>query len=152
MASTDLARAKVLVDRFRQVAAKFDVPMALVAALASRESRCGAVLTSNGWGDLDNAFGVLQVDKSFHSPLAGIPDPTSVAHIEQAIRLFADFRTQVQANHSDWEDEFVLKGAVVAYNSGIGNVQTKIGVDIGTTGGDYGSDVIARAQFYTTRL
>lgn len=152
MASTDLARAKDLVDRFRQVAAKFDVPTALVAALASRESRCGAVLDPQGFGDRGNAFGVLQVDKRFHSPLAGIPDPTSAAHIEQAIRLFADFRTQVQAEHSGWEDEFVLKGAVVAYNSGVGNVQTKIGMDIGTTGGDYGSDVIARAQFYTTRL
>jgi peptidoglycan hydrolase-like protein with peptidoglycan-binding domain len=152
MASTDLAEAKDLVERFRQAAAKFDVPTALIAALASRESRCGAVLDRQGFGDQGNAFGVLQVDQRFHSPLAGIPDPTSAAHIEQAIRLFVDFRTQVQANHPDWEDEFVLKGAVVAYNSGVGNVQTKIGMDIGTTGGDYGSDVIARAQFYTTRL
>jgi len=37
--------------------------------------------------------------------------------------------------------------AVAAYNSGVSNVQTIERMDIGVTDDDYGSDVIARAQF-----
>lgn len=151
MANTDLSRVKSLLTVFRQIGAKFDVPPALIAALASRESRCGNVLDPNGWGDWGNGFGILQVDKNFHT-VRGANSPTSEAHIEQAIEIFANYRRQVQVKHPGWEDEYVLKGAVVAYNSGVNNVQTKAGMDIGTTGGDYGSDVIARAQFYIGHL
>lgn len=151
MANTDLSRVKSLISVFQQVGNKFDVPPALIAALASRESRCGNVLDRNGWGDRGNAFGILQVDKNHHT-VRGTNSPMSQAHIEQAIEIFSDYRRQVQAKHSTWEDEYVLKGAVVAYNSGVSNVQTKAGMDIGTAGGDYGSDVIARAQFYNNQL
>lgn len=152
MANTDLFRVKALATVFRQVGAKFDVPPALIAALASRESRCGNVLDQDGWGDHKNAFGILQVDKNYHSPLRGTHSPTSLEHIEQAIEIFVGYRNQVKAKQSNWEDRYVIKGAVVAYNSGVDNVQTKAGMDIGTTGGDYGSDVIARAQFYSNHL
>lgn len=151
MAQTDLARVMKLADRFRQVGSKFDIPPAILAALASRESRCGAALDSQGFGDGGNAFGIMQVDRRFHK-LAGVGDPASFAHLEQAATIWVSFRQQVQTKHPDWEDEFILKGAVAAYNSGVGNVQTKNGMDIGTTGDDYGSDVIARAQFYTHHL
>ncbi|MBF2075028.1 MAG: peptidoglycan-binding protein [Synechococcales cyanobacterium C42_A2020_086] len=151
MANTDLLRVKGLAAMFRQVGAKFDVPVALIAALASRESRCGNVLDRGGWGDRGNAFGILQVDKNYHTP-RGTHNPSSLEHIEQAIGIFVDYRQQVQAKHPTWEDEYVLKGATVAYNSGVSNVQTKAGMDIGTAGGDYGSDVIARAQFYSNHL
>jgi peptidoglycan hydrolase-like protein with peptidoglycan-binding domain len=152
MAETDLQRAKSLVSIFQNVGAKFDVPPAMIAALASRESRCGNVLDSKGFGDQGNAFGILQVDQRYHKPLQGIDSPTSLEHVEQAIKIFAQYREQVQTNHPDWEDEFVIKGAAVAYNSGVENVQTKVGMDIGTAGGDYGSDIIARAQFYIDHL
>src|SRR5205814_584780 len=113
-----------------------------------RESRCGAVLDAQGFGDGGHAFGLLQVDKRFHT-LRGVDQgPASRGHLEQAVGILVDFRYQVQAQHPDWEDEFVLKGAAVAYNAGVRNVQTKAGMDRGTTGDDYGSDVIARAQFY----
>lgn len=150
MAQTDLSRVLAIAANFRTVGAKFDVPPALIAALASRESRAGSVLDANGFGDRGNAFGILQVDRRFHT-LQGTDSPISMAHIEQAVGIFNDYRDQVQRNHPTWEDEFILKGAVVAYNSGVSNVQTKNGLDIGTTGNDYGSDVIARAQFYATK-
>lgn len=151
MANTDLGRVQALVNLFQQVGEKFDVPVALIAALASRESRCGHVLDADGWGDHKNGFGILQVDKNSHT-VRGTNSPTSWEHIEQAIEIFADYRSQVQAKHPDWEDQYVIKGAAVAYNSGVRNVQTKAGMDIGTAGGDYGSDVIARAQFYMDRI
>lgn len=146
MAETDLARVKAIADRFCTAATKFGVPAAVLAAIASRESRCGNVL-DNGWGDNDNAFGVMQVDKNYHR-VQGTPDPKSLEHIEQATGIFADCLEQVEQKHPDWEAPYILKGAAVAYNAGIGTVQTKAGMDIGTTGNDYGSDVMARAKYY----
>ena len=152
MARTDLARVLRIADVLREVGAALDVPPAIIAALASRESRCGAVLDANGFGDHEQAFGILQVDKRFHT-LQGVSDgPAGRAHLEQAVGIFAAFRKQLQTKHSDWEDEFILKAAAVAYNAGVKNVQTKQGLDQGTTGNDYGSDVIARAQFYADKL
>lgn len=149
MAETDLPRVGEIAGRFADVAGKFGVPAAVLAALASRESRCGAAL-QNGWGDNGNAFGILQVDKRFHR-IEGEPDPTSVAHIEQAAGIFNDYLEQVMRRHPQWNDPDLLKGAAVAYNSGVGNVQTVAGMDRGTTGNDYGADVMARAQYYFDR-
>ncbi len=152
MAKTDLPRVVEIANRCRQVGTKFNLPPAMIAALASRESRCGAALDAQGNGDGGNAFGILQVDRRFHHPLAGVGDPTSVAHIEQAVGIFIDFLQQVQDKHPDWEDALILKGAVAAYNSGVDNIVTQEGMDRGTTGDDYSSDVIARAQFYVSHL
>jgi hypothetical protein len=151
MAKTDLSRVLKVVDRFRQVGSKYNIPCAIIAALASRESRCGSVLDSKGYGDHGNGFGILQVDRRYHS-IEGADDPTGIVHVDQAVRIFAGFLQQVKAKHPDWEDEFILKGAATAYNSGVSNVATKERMDIGTTGNDYGSDVIARAQFYSNHF
>lgn len=147
MAQADLQKIKTIADHFCTAATKFGVPAAVLAAIASRESRAGKVLSSDGWGDNHNAFGIMQVDKRFHQP-EGQPDPGSLAHIEQATGIFVDFLEGVQKKHPDWEDPYILKGAAVAYNAGLNTVQTKEGMDTGTTGNDYGSDVMARAQYY----
>jgi uncharacterized protein YgiM (DUF1202 family) len=152
MAQTDLQRVKAMADRFCTAAAKFGVPAALLAAVASRESRGGNILNAQGWGDCHDGqcygFGIMQVDKRSHT-VEGIPDgPKSLAHIEQATGIFANCLQQVRQKHPNWEDRYVIKGAAVAYNSGLSNVQTKEGMDIGTTGNDYGADVMARAQYY----
>jgi uncharacterized protein YgiM (DUF1202 family) len=150
MAQTDLSRVKAISDRLCGAANKFGVPGAVLAAIASRESRCGNCLT-NGWGDYHGGqgygFGIMQVDKRYHT-VEGLPDPKSLEHIEQATGIFVNCLKQVQQKHPDWEERYVIKGAAVAYNAGLDTVQTKAGMDIGTTGNDYGSDVMARAQYY----
>ena len=45
---------------------------------------------------------------------------------------------------------YFLPGGVAAYNFGVGNVQSWANLDVGTTGGDYSNDVIARAQWLVT--
>ncbi|WHI47559.1 peptidoglycan-binding protein [Microbulbifer sp. JMSA004] len=149
MARTDLERVLDLRELFRTCGDKFDVPPALLAALASRESRAGNVLDKDGTGDKGHGWGVMQVDNRHHNPRGG---PYSIDHIEQATEIFVRFRRQVQEKRPEWEDKDVLKGAVVAYNSGVSNVQTIKRMDVGTTGNDYGNDVIARAQFYMKHL
>lgn len=140
---------------FRAVGLRLQVPPEVIVALASRESHLGAVLgrfgSDPGWGDHNHAWGILQVDRRFHR-IEGLDDPFSDAHVAQAIGLFASYRDQIQRLHPDWDDAFVLKGACVAYNSGVSNVQTIAGMNVGTTGNDYGDDVIARAQFLRDQL
>jgi hypothetical protein len=154
MAEIDLGRVEPLADKFCTASARFGVPAAVLAAIASRESRCGKGL-KNGWGvdknGIPHAFGIMQVDKNFWQP-EGIPDPASQEHIEQATGIFAQCLEQVKQKHPSWEDPFVLKGAAVAYNAGINTVQTIEKMDIGTTGDDYGSDVMARAQYYASHI
>jgi murein DD-endopeptidase MepM/ murein hydrolase activator NlpD len=137
------------------VSKKFNVPRAIVAALASRESHLGSILgrgsNKPGWGDKNHGWGILQVDKRHHN-LRGLDDPFSQPHVDQAIEIFSTYRDQISFKHPNWSDENVLKGACVAYNSGVKNVQSIVGMNDGTTHDDYGDDVIARAQFYLTAL
>jgi hypothetical protein len=145
----------VRLEAIHQVAQKFNVPAALIAALASRESHIGSLLgkfgNDPGWGDNNHGWGILQVDRRFHT-VKGLDDPYSQAHIDQAIALFNQYRDQIALRHPSWSDAHVLKGACVAYNSGVGNVRTIERMNMGTTHHDYGDDVIARAQFYLTAL
>ena len=151
MAETDLERIKVLLPTINVAAKKMLVPTVLLCAIASRESRAGAALDSNGWGDHGNGFGVMQVDKGSHNP-QGTSDPKGLAHFLQAAQIFVSKLTQVEKDHPDWEDEWIVKGAIAAYNFGASNVRTKGGIDRGTTGNDYSSDVISRAHYYLKEL
>ena len=136
LAQADSQRVSEIADRFVQACASSILPPALLAGIASRESRCGAVLDANGWGDGEHAFGILQIDKrSFQ--IVGQDDPKGVAHIQQAVGILHDNLAQVQHNHPDWPLARQLQGAVAAYNVGVRNVQTLDGMDIGTTHDDY---------------
>lgn len=147
MAKTDAERVLKHRDKFEQAGRKLGLPPALLAAIASRESRGGSALDKNGWGDRGNGFGIMQVDKNFHK-IEGGKDPASAAHIMQASGILDGYWEQVKKKHPKWPPERQLQGAVVAYNSGVDNVQTIDGMDKGTTGDDYSNDVWARAQYY----
>jgi peptidoglycan hydrolase-like protein with peptidoglycan-binding domain len=143
MAQADLSRLQKYKGAFESAAAKHGLPPALLAAIASRESRAGAVLDRNGRGDGGNGFGLMQIDFRYHHPRGG---PYSAEHIDQAAGILKGMLNEVKRNHPDWPAEQQLRGAVAAYNSGVSNVQTIAGMDRGTTGNDYSNDVWARAQ------
>lgn len=134
-------------ERIAQAAGEYEIPVAVVMALCCRESNQGAALNSRGEGDGGNGFGVMQVDKRYHTQ-RGRPDPYSLEHLRQGCEIFAGYRGDVARIHPMWEDKYVLKGACVAYNSGLDNVVTIERMDRKTTGNDYGADVMARAQYY----
>ncbi|RJS19990.1 hypothetical protein DRW03_19620 [Corallococcus sp. H22C18031201] len=143
MAQTDLARLKKYTAGIEAAAKKYDLPPALLAAIASRESRAGAALDRSGRGDNGNGFGLMQVDQRYHKPQGG---PYSNEHIEQAAGILKGMLNEVKKKHPDWPPVQQLRGAVAAYNSGTGNVRTLKNMDVGTTGNDYSNDVWARAQ------
>ncbi|ERN42622.1 soluble lytic murein transglycosylase [Rubidibacter lacunae KORDI 51-2] len=154
MAKTDLPRVRQYLQRFYAIATKYEIPPAILAAIASRESRCGNVppLTKAGYGDGGNGFGIMQVDRNYHKQAGLGGDPASEAHIDQAAKIYSDFRQNIISRFPKWSESNFLKGAAVAYNAGPDTVQTIRNMDKGSTGNDYGSDVIARAQFYADRM
>merc|ERR1712064_105415 len=111
-----------------------------------------ALITWNGefgWGDCYGGtcygFGLMQIDRRYHSK-KGAWD--SQQHIEQATDILIDTINCVARKHTSWKLEQKTKGGISGYNAGCGNVQTYDGMDIGTTGNDYSSDVVSRANYY----
>ena len=149
MAQADLSRVLALKERLVAAGAYAAVPAALLAAIASRESRCGNILTEDGVGSNPDVWGIMQLDR--HS-CATTGDPDGFDHIKEGAELVAYYLAEVSDKHPQWQDKDILKGALVAYDSGLGNVKSVARMDIGTTNSDYGNDVIARAKLYSRYL
>ncbi|KAK7116006.1 glycine, glutamate and proline-rich protein-like [Littorina saxatilis] len=124
---------------------------AVIAGIASRETRGGSVIArTGGWGDNHHAYGIMQCDGG----ASGLGSTCtkyhwdSCEHIDMMVRiLLVPYIKTIQHKHSSWAPEQQLQGAVSAYNAGTGNVATFSGMDLGTTGNDYSNDVMARAQY-----
>lgn len=139
----DLPRLRRFQIAFETVAVKYGLPPALLAAIASRESRAGGMLDVNGLGNGGDCFGLMQLDSRYHPPRGG---PYSPEHIDQAARVLERLLEDVKAKHPGWPPEQQLRGAVAAYDAGVEIVRTIKDMDRGTTGDDYSNDVWARAQ------
>lgn len=145
MAKTDASRINRYAALFIEVGKEINVPPALLAAIASRESRGGSALSADGTGDHGNGFGIMQIDKRYHD-ISGTYNGKE--HIAQAAAILKKYWRRVARIHPNWTNSEQLRGAVAAYNFGVKNVKTIERLDIGTTGNDYSSDVWARANYY----
>ncbi|CAL8352423.1 lysozyme g [Gadus morhua] len=145
MANHDLACMRTYKTIIGNVARRRNVDPALIAAIISRATRGGAAISgTNGWGDNGNGFGLMQVDKNWHQPRGAWNSET---HLDQATEILVDMISVVRGKFPGWSPEQHLKGAIAAYNMGE-RVLEYADVDHLTTGNDYSSDVVARAQFY----
>jgi peptidoglycan hydrolase-like protein with peptidoglycan-binding domain len=101
MAQSDESRVLAYKDSFISAAALYDIPPAILAAIASRETRGGQLLDEEGYSIYggNQGFGIMQVDAGYHSPHGS---PTSDEHIEQAAGIFASFRTRLANDHPEW--------------------------------------------------
>ncbi len=153
MAKTDLAymeshEMKGHGHWFKDVGMRYNLPPAILAAIASRESRGGTLLDSTGHSTdpRNKGYGLMQIDAGAHDH----PEkhsPYSKAHIVDAARILKNDLAQVKKDHGNWSEAKQLQGAVAAYNFGTKSVVTQAGIDKGTTGGDYSSDVWERARY-----
>lgn len=147
MAKTDHSRVMSNKEKFKKAGKEFNLPPALLAAIASRESRGGNVLDRNGWGDGGNAFGIMQVDKRFHRVvIEGGSD--GQPHIDQATGILKTKLEEVGREFPSLSDSQELQTAVSRYNGG--QRLAAPNSDRGTTGGDYMNDVWARGRYYAT--
>ena len=139
-------------NRVRSIVSNFkghSLPIHILAAIALRESRCGAMLDDNGYGDKGHAYGICQIDKRYHITI-GAPD--SVEHIAQCDDILIGFFLEIKKKHPAWPEERQLQGAIAAYNVGVSNIKTIGGIDIGTTHDDYSNDVWAMANYLTALI
>jgi LysM repeat protein len=146
MAATDRTRVMRHRDKFVAAGKKFGLPPALLAAIASRESRGGNVLAADGTGDGGHGFGIMQVDDRNDFAVVRTGGPSGQRHIDQATGILKDKLEAVKRKFPDLAEEKQLATAVSRYNGGRGRAHPES--DLGTTGSDYMNDVWARAQFY----
>lgn len=145
MAQTDRRRVIQHQAKFQVAARNFNLPPALLAAIASRESRGGNIL-KNGFGDNGHGFGIMQVDDRNPFPVVQEGGPAGQPHINQATGILRDKLVVVKNKFPDLSAVGQLQTAVSRYNGGKGLPAPDS--DRGTTGGDYMNDVWARARFY----
>ncbi|MDR8390006.1 transglycosylase SLT domain-containing protein [Aliifodinibius sp. S!AR15-10] len=135
-------RLRGLMGYFQATSKKYGLPLALLLAVASRESRMGLALSADGTGDRGHGIGVMQIDKRYHPGFTRAHDPFDhQANIDYGGRylgvLLRDFGGDILQ-------------AVAAYNAGPANVRkavhTGLPPDVVTTGGDYASDIQKRAN------
>lgn len=158
MAENDQGRMKKYKSIISNVGAKYGIEPAVIAAIISRESRAGNLL-HDGWGDYDekrgayNAWGLMQVDVNpnggGHTAQGGWD---SEEHLSQGTEILIYFIKRIQNKFPGWSQEQQLKGGIASYNMGDRNVRTIENMDVGSAGGDYSSDVVARAQWYKNNL
>ena len=146
MAQTDRNRVMKHKAQFEEAASKFNAPPALLAAIASRESRGGAALDSRGFGDHGRGFGLMQVDVGNPFPVEQDGGPAGQPHINQATSILKDKLQTAKKKFPDLSEVEQWQAAVSRYNGGAGLAPPNS--DKGTTGGDYMNDVWARARFY----
>ncbi len=151
MAEVDEHRVLAHRDNFELVGRRLGVPAALLAAIASRETRGGRHLKTDGYSVFsgNRGYGMMQVDARFHRPQGG---PSSVAHIEQAALILVRYRDRLAKSHSTWTTSEVLKAAVAAYNCGPSRVRSLTRMDRYTTGRDYSDDIWVRARYFAKRM
>jgi len=144
MADEDEARLLPYLPIFEEVGKAYDLPAPVLMAIASRESRGGTMLDSEGYSIYDGqGYGLMQVDRRHHTPAGG---PASREHIEQAAEILLGMRNSIANSHPEWTPSEQLRGAICAYNTGPSGIETVGGMDRGTTGKDYSGDVWVRAQ------
>ena len=146
MARTDRVRVMRHKEKFKEAGRTFGLPPALLAAIASRESRGGAALNGSGEGDNGHGFGLMQVDDRNPFPIVREGGPSGQPHINQATSILRDKLVAVSRRFPDITKVEQLAAAVSRYNGGKGLPPPNS--DQGTTGGDYMNDVWARARFY----
>ncbi|XP_075946392.1 lysozyme g-like [Anarhichas minor] len=146
MARMDAGRMKKYRSMISTVGKKYGIGPGLIAAIISRESRAGNAL-KGGWGDYNtgrgayNAWGLMQVDvnpKGGGHTARGEWD--SEEDLCQGTKILVGFIKRIRDKFPSWSAEWRLKGGIVAYNMGDGNVHSYGEVDENTTGRDYSND------------
>ena len=119
MAQTDRARVMRFKDRYIVAARENGLPPALLAAIASRESRGGNALDAEGYGDRGHAFGLMQIDdRSYRADTS--EGPFGQAHISQASDILLEKLRRVRDQCPSLTVSAQLQTAVSRYNGGRG--------------------------------
>jgi membrane-bound lytic murein transglycosylase MltF len=127
----------------------YDWDASVIAAIMSRESRCGFALDEDLLGDCGHGHGLMQIDdRSFGPWLESHNWQDPAINIMMGTRILQG-KYQYLKSQGIPEDD-LLAASIAAYNCGEGNVwkvwRAQKPIDSRTTGGDYSADVLDRAS------
>jgi hypothetical protein len=135
---------------FNEAASQFNFPVALLLAIASRESNIQNILGDGGHGR-----GIMQIDDRSFPVFASSGrwrDPRQ--NILMGTRVLSGKQRFLSQRGVD--GAILKRASVAAYNSGEGNVLRAIrrglSVDAFTAHGNYSADVLGRAEVFTDLL
>jgi soluble lytic murein transglycosylase-like protein len=142
--SSQLAYLKMrgIYPHFIEASRRYQIPLALLLAIASRESGMGLALDTDWTGDSGNGIGIMQIDRRYHPEFTG---QTANNDHQSNITYGAEFLSGlIRQFPSD------RNAAIAAYNAGAARVRRALAAgrhpDAVTTGRDYSSDVLRRMQ------
>ena len=135
-------RVRGIYPHFRQASQRYNIPVALLLAIASRESNMGLSLDENWAGDNGNGIGIMQIDRRYHPEFTGRHAGSDhQANIDYGAQFLSELIRQFDGE---------LTSAVAAYNAGASRVRSAraagLSPDAVTTGRDYSSDVLNRMK------
>lgn len=150
-----LAKRSGVYALLRDSAARQDVPLAYVLAIASRETGIRNILGDGGHG-----VGVIQIDIRHHelARLAkerGTWKNNPLPLIDYGIQMLWGNRRWAAREWPELTSTQHLKIAAAAYNAGRGGARAGADdgdCDLRTTGRDYGRDVLARMAVFETLI
>jgi len=135
-------RIRGLMGYFHDASVNHGVPVALLLAIASRESNMGLALDANFAGDNGNGIGIMQIDRRYHS---GFTNRHAGSDHQANINYGAEFLSGLIRQFPGDR-----QAAVAAYNAGASRVRSAraagLPPDAVTTGRDYSSDVLNRMK------
>lgn len=145
------------------IAKSYGLDPAVVAAVVSRESGGGRLLGKRGnpadTGDHGHGRGLMQADDRFWKGLLNLDSKGGeedawrypAFNIAFGCWLLAKNLDALRAEFPGLDEGERLRAALAAYNCGLGRVMRALAdkrdVDAATAGGDYGRDVLARAEW-----
>ncbi|NXG54082.1 LYG protein, partial [Psilopogon haemacephalus] len=94
----------------KRVGERLCVEPALIAGIISRESHAGKALR-NGLGDNGNGFGLMQVDKRYHTIKGAWNSET---HVTQGTEILISMIKTIQKKFPHWTKDQQLKGKLQA--------------------------------------
>lgn len=140
-----------------QAAAKYSwLNPSVIGGIGSRESGWGLLLSPkgpSGTGDGGHGRGLMQIDDRFHQSFISSgrwrnPQDNITYAIDEVLSRNYDYLDR----NTNLAGENLLRGAIAAYNAGLGNVLDALSqgldVDYYTTGQDYSWDVLNRAGWF----
>ena len=141
-------RLRGIMGHFHEASARYNVPVSLLLAVASRESNMGLALDKDYTGDHGFGMGIMQIDKRYHADFTNAyANNDHGANIDYGSRFLAGLIGRFNGE---------LLPAIAAYNSGFTRVRNAINAgihpDLVTTGRDYASDVLQRKQLIESTL
>lgn len=140
---------------FKLAAAKLSFPVEVLIAIGSRETNLDPKYQSVT-GDGGNGHSIMQIDIRSYPEFceSGAWKNINLA-IPYGAGVLDEKRKQVQSASGIPEDK-VLQIAIAGYNCGatraINNFRSGRPIDSNTTGKDYSSDVLKRAEYFKKRL